>query len=63
MSKKRIQVFHPESPDVRIWVERGFWGRLLKPKHFATLTEAVDYEIDILCGAVERPTHNGGDYE
>lgn len=48
MAKKKMQVFHPESPGIRIWVERGFWGRLLKPKDFATLGEALDHATDIL---------------
>lgn len=36
-------VWHPESPGLRIWVERGFWGRVFKPTEFATLAEASEY--------------------
>lgn len=32
-------LWHPESPGGRIYVVRGFWGRLFKPKDFATLNE------------------------
>ena len=36
-------LFHPESPGEYVLVVRGFWGRLCKPEHFATLTEVQVY--------------------
>lgn len=36
-------LYHPDSPGVRVLVVRGFWGRLLKPKDFATLSEVQVY--------------------
>lgn len=38
-------LFHPESPGVRVWVVRGFWGRLFKDSKFATLTEATNASL------------------
>lgn len=43
--RKEQWVYHPESPGVRIKVTRGFWGRLFKPKGFATLCEAHDHYL------------------
>lgn len=36
-------VWHPESPGMRVWVVRGFWGRVFKPADWATLAEASEY--------------------
>lgn len=36
-------LFHPDSPGEYVLVVRGFWGRLCKPEHFATLTEVQVY--------------------
>jgi len=41
MSKKEMVVFHPDSPGVRVVVRRNWIQRLLFPKHFATLIEAI----------------------
>lgn len=38
---KACNLFHPDSPGVRVRVARGLWGRLLKPRHFATLHECM----------------------
>jgi hypothetical protein len=32
-------LWHPESPGVRVFVLRGFWGWLFKSRDFATLGE------------------------
>lgn len=45
--KHRLTVFHPESPGMRVPVVRGFWGRLFKPRHFATDSEVSRY-YDVL---------------
>ena len=34
-----IQVWHQDSPGMRVWVVRGFWGRLIKGKEFASVGE------------------------
>ena len=38
-------LFHPEAPGDRVLVVRGFWARLFRPKHFATLDEVEAYRI------------------
>lgn len=38
-------VFHPDSPGELVFVVRGFWGRLLKPEHFATLREVRVFKV------------------
>ena len=38
---RKIKVFHPESPGIRVAVCRGLWGRLFKPTDFATLPEVL----------------------
>ena len=30
-----IQVWHQDSPGIKVWVVRGWWGRLLRNKYFA----------------------------
>ena len=37
--------FHPYSPGIRIPVTRGFWGRLVKPRQFATMGEVIRYHL------------------
>jgi hypothetical protein len=37
----KLRLFHPDSPGMRVNVERGWLKRLLYPKDFATLGEAV----------------------
>lgn len=37
------RLWHPDSSGMYVIVVRGFWGRLLKPRHFATLHEAIVY--------------------
>lgn len=39
--KRTLSVWHPESPGIRLNVRRGFWGRLFKPRDFATLGEVI----------------------
>jgi hypothetical protein len=44
MFEKRSElVWHPDSPGIKILVVRGFWGRLLKPREFATLGEVGEH--------------------
>lgn len=40
---KYFWLFHPESPGERVLVVRGFFARLFRPKHFATLDEVTAY--------------------
>ena len=40
---KGMWLFDPESPGVKVFVVRGMWGRLLKPRHFATPREVEVY--------------------
>jgi len=39
--RKPINLFHPESPGIRVTVKRSHLGRLLKDRHFATLGEVL----------------------
>lgn len=41
MARKLMQVWHPDSPGVTIWVARGWWERLFYPKEFATIAEVI----------------------
>ena len=41
--KRGEWLWHPDSPGIKIYVVRGFWGRLFKPRDFATLGEAISY--------------------
>lgn len=43
--RKAMWLFHPESPGMRVLVVRGWLGRLLKPREFATLGEAIDRSL------------------
>ena len=38
---RKESLFHPDSPGMRVEVERTWVGRLFKPLHFATLGEAI----------------------
>ena len=38
---RKESLFHPDSPGMRVEVERTWVGRLFKPLHFATLDEAI----------------------
>lgn len=40
---RALWLYHPESPGMRVLVLRGFWGRLMKPKDWATPKEAQTY--------------------
>lgn len=40
--RKALWLWHPESPGGRVLVVRGWLGRLLKPRDFATLGEAIE---------------------
>lgn len=37
--KKVILLWHQDSPGMKVWVVRGFWGRLLRSKDFASVGE------------------------
>ena len=39
MSKKSIQVWHQDSPGMRVWVIRGFFARLFRNKDFSSIGE------------------------
>jgi len=39
--RRAMRLFHPDSPGMRVLVVRGWLGRLLKPREFATLGEAA----------------------
>lgn len=41
--RKAIWLFHPDAPGDHVLVVRGWLGRLLKPREFATLGEAIDH--------------------
>ena len=43
LTGKKVNVWHPESPGVRLTVYRNWFQRLFYPKHFATLGEAIKY--------------------
>lgn len=38
-------LWHPECPGTPVLVVRGFWARVFRPKHFATLGEVEAYRI------------------
>jgi hypothetical protein len=38
---KTLTVFHPESPGIKLTVQRGFLGQIFKPIDFATLSEVL----------------------
>ena len=46
LNYKQFNLFHPESPGVRIYVTRSRLGRLFKPEHFATLTECLNKDAN-----------------
>lgn len=37
-------LFHPESPGVRVFVVRSYWGWKIKPKSFAPFEEVALYQ-------------------
>jgi len=41
--RKGIILLHPESPGMRVIAIRSWWQRLLYPRDFATITEALTY--------------------
>ena len=41
---KTYILWHPESPGIKIKVKRTFVGKMTKPTHFATLSEAIKAE-------------------
>jgi hypothetical protein len=43
--KKTFLVFHTESPGVKVWVTRGWFGKLFKPTCFATLAEVLNQPV------------------
>lgn len=43
--RKAMWLWHPDSPGMRVLVVRGWLGRLLKPREFATLGEAIDHSL------------------
>lgn len=38
-SARATQVWHQDSPGMKVWVVRGWWGRLLRNKDFASIGE------------------------
>lgn len=36
---RATQVWHQDSPGMKVWVVRGWWGRLLRNKDFAGVSE------------------------
>lgn len=40
---KLLELWHPDSPGIRVWVIRNWLQRLLYPKHFATISETIRY--------------------
>lgn len=42
MSNRRMELWHPESPGMRVIVTRGWFKRLFYSKDFATLSESID---------------------
>lgn len=43
--RKAMWLFHPDAPGDRVLVVRGWLGRLIKPREFATLGEAIDHSL------------------
>ena len=43
--RRAMWLLHPDSPGMRVLVVRGWLGRLLKPREFATLGEAIDHSL------------------
>lgn len=43
MTLKIMQLFDPSSSGMKVWVMRGWWGRMFYPKDFATLGECKRY--------------------
>jgi hypothetical protein len=43
MAEKKLMLFHPDSPGMRVPVMRGWLGRLVKPADFATTSEVLTY--------------------
>lgn len=43
MAAKKLLLWHPDSPGMRVPVMRGWLGRLLKPAEFATAGEVLAY--------------------
>jgi len=41
---KLYQVWHQNSPGIRVWVIRGFFGRLFRNKDFASVGETFYYQ-------------------
>lgn len=51
---KLYQVWHQDSPGIRVWVIRGFFGRLFRNKDFASVGEIFYYEKPELIIGDER---------
>jgi len=41
MSKKQFKLWHPESPGIKVSVERNWIQQIIYPKEFATLGETI----------------------
>lgn len=37
--KSVFQVWHQDSPGIKVWVIRGFWGKLFRNKLFSSVGE------------------------
>ncbi|MCK5019917.1 MAG: hypothetical protein KAS32_22875 [Candidatus Peribacteraceae bacterium] len=46
LGAREVEVFHPESPGLKVVVRRNKIGRLFKPKSFATIPETLRYYGD-----------------
>lgn len=44
MAKHIMQLWHPDSPGMKVWVMRGWWARKFFPKGIATLWECQEYK-------------------
>jgi hypothetical protein len=42
MGRRGQWLWHPDSPGQRVWVVRGFWGRVWGNEQFASLNETME---------------------
>jgi hypothetical protein len=43
MALKLLHLMDPDSPGMKVWVMRGWWGNRFYPKHFATTRESLRF--------------------
>lgn len=41
---KAMLLWHQDSPGMKVWVVRGFWGRFFRNKDFASVGEKTYYD-------------------